>query len=215
MSADPFTGELEANRFTVKRLLERAQHGDLRVPPFQRPIRWRRVDHLLLLDSLYRGYPIGTLLLWKRAAEKKRIHFGDVSIDAAAMADALWIVDGQQRITSIVGCLLRPDSVLSRRSSEFAFWFDLIEGRFLSEGGPADGRRVPVNRLRDPVTTARWAREVDAAEALHEKAQAVGARLLAYAGNASTRQALAARVAADASLASRLPGQVLAALAAP
>jgi len=94
MSADPFTGELEASRFTVKRLLERAQHGDLRVPPFQRPMRWRRADHLLLLDSLYRGYPIGTLLLWKHAAEARRVFFGDVAIDAAKMPDALWIVDG-------------------------------------------------------------------------------------------------------------------------
>ncbi len=181
MSTSPFAGELEANRITVKRLLDLAQHGDLRIPPFQRPLRWRRADHLLLLDSLYRGFPIGTLLLWKHAAEAGRVIFGEIAIDAGAEADALWVVDGQQRITSIVGCFHRADSALGRRMSEFAFCFDLEEERFLPAGGALVGDRyVPVNRLRAPSATARWAREVGASEARHDKAQRVCERLLGY-----------------------------------
>jgi hypothetical protein len=180
MNERAFTGELEIKSLSVRELLGRARNGDLRVPPFQRPMRWRRADHHRLLDSLYNGYPIGTLLLWKRPAPAKRILFGEVAIDASKKEDALWIVDGQQRITSIVGCLLRPDSVLGRRSSEFAFWFDLVEGQFLDRGDPADNRYVPVNRLQDPVMTGQWAREVGASDLFHGRAQTVSARLLGY-----------------------------------
>lgn len=180
MIQSAFAGELEANRFTVKRVLELAQRGALRVPPFQRPLRWRRADHLLLLDSLYRGYPVGTLLLWRRAAKKATLSFGEFSVHAPEMQDAFWIVDGQQRITAIVGCFLRPDLVVGRRTSEFAFWFDLEEEKFVAADVPQQSWHIPVNRLRDPVATSAWAREVGADDALHEKAQTVGARLLAY-----------------------------------
>lgn len=180
MAQSAFAGELEATRFTVKKILELAQRGELRVPPFQRPFRWRRPDHLLLLDSLYRGYPVGTLLLWRRKADAAAVTFGEFSTQAAAMNDALWIVDGQQRITSMVGCFLRPEMPSGRRTSEFAFWFDLEADQFLVGSGVLENRYIPVNRLWDPVLIGKWAREVGADDRSHDRAQAVGARLRTY-----------------------------------
>src|SRR5690242_15288905 len=104
MTLSQFAGELSADRFTVRKILDLARSGSLRIPPFQRPLRWRRSDHRLLLDSLYRRYPVGTLLLWQRAAPAATIVFGGFTASAPEVAHAYWIVDGQQRIASIVGC---------------------------------------------------------------------------------------------------------------
>lgn len=180
MEPGSFTGELEANRFNVQKVLALAQRGRLRVPPFQRPLRWRRQDHLLLLDSLNRGYPVGTLLLWRRPAEAGRVVFGEYAVHAPAIPDALWIVDGQQRITSIVGALMRPVQAGGRRSSEFAFLFDLDKEKFLAGDRTSDAQFVPVNQLWDPVATSQWARTVGASDHRHEQAQQIGARLRAY-----------------------------------
>ena len=76
--------------------------GRVRIPKFQRPLRWDAKDVLSLLDSVYRGYPIGTLLFWRRPAEADPIVHGTVSIAAPAVTDALWVVDGQQRIISLI-----------------------------------------------------------------------------------------------------------------
>ena len=180
MTGSLFSGEIEANRFTVKKILDLARGGDLRIPAFQRPLRWRRSDHLLFLDSLYRGYPVGTLLLWRRSAPRATVLFGGFSTEADARAGALWIVDGQQRITSLVGCLLFPGDLSRRRTSEFAFYFDLDHDRFVAATDQPRGHIVPVNRLADPVDTSMWARETEVSPDLHRKAEEVGARLRNY-----------------------------------
>ncbi len=180
MEQRSFTGELEATRFTVAKILDLAMAGQLRVPLFRGPLRWRRQDHLLLLDSLYRGYPVGILLLWRRPAVAGRVTLGEFVHQASPVSDALWIVDGQQRITSIVGGLLRPEGATGRRTSEFAFLFDLKEEKFVAGDRATDTRFVPVNQLWSPVATSRWVRAVGASDAIHEQAQQVGARLRAY-----------------------------------
>jgi hypothetical protein len=46
-------------------LFRRVRNGELRIPAFQRGFVWTEEKILSLLDSVYRGYPIGSLLLWK------------------------------------------------------------------------------------------------------------------------------------------------------
>lgn len=48
-----------ADRITVEELLKLAEDGRLRVPNFQRALRWDANDKWKLLDSMERGYPIG------------------------------------------------------------------------------------------------------------------------------------------------------------
>jgi hypothetical protein len=63
------------------------------VPTFQRPFVWRRHQVCALADSLWRGYPVGLILLWRPARNAR-----------GAESPRLWIADGQQRLTSL--CLL-------------------------------------------------------------------------------------------------------------
>lgn len=111
--------------------------GELRIPTFQRPFRWRRRHVLDLLDSVYRGYPIGELLFSRQSAPAQTdLEFGPYRVDAPAVSEAWFVVDGQQRITALVGALMHPQPI--PRTSVCAAWFDLEAERFvrLEKGTP-------------------------------------------------------------------------------
>src|SRR6266478_7582716 len=89
-----------ATTLDVEQLAKWAWEGRIRIPHFQRPLRWRRDDVIRLFDSIVRGYPVGSLLLWRRPARAEELQLGALHIDAPRRTDALWVVDGQQRIIS-------------------------------------------------------------------------------------------------------------------
>jgi hypothetical protein len=78
----------------IVRHIDDATLGTLNVPEFQRKYVWRASKVVDLVDSLWRGYPVGSLLLWESAYESPRTALGK-------QGPKLWIVDGQQRVTSL------------------------------------------------------------------------------------------------------------------
>lgn len=116
-------------------LVELARDGQVRMPRFQRGFRWDHRDVDDLFDSVRRGFPIGSLLLWKRSAPADDVEFGSFVVRAEEQAGALWVVDGQQRLTSLVAVLTRHDNV----APQFELYFDLLTERFVRRGQ----RRVP------------------------------------------------------------------------
>ena len=56
--------------------IDDATLGNLNVPEFQRKYVWRPSKVADLDDSLWRGYPIGTLLLWESAYDSPRTALG-------------------------------------------------------------------------------------------------------------------------------------------
>src|SRR5690349_20263159 len=89
---------LEADTETVDELVAEVRGGLVRVPSFQRPLRWESENVLHLFDSIYRGYPIGSFLLRKGPADAGQVAYGPLTIDAPETQSALWVVDGQQRL---------------------------------------------------------------------------------------------------------------------
>lgn len=116
-------------------LVELARGGHVRMPRFQRGFRWDHRDVDDLFDSVRRGFPIGSLLLWKRSAPAEDIEFGSFVVQAEEQAGALWVVDGQQRLTSLVATLTHHSSA----APQFEVYFDLLNERFVRRGQ----RRVP------------------------------------------------------------------------
>ena len=57
-----------ATTFRLSALVRNVLDGAVRVPHFQRSFRWDARDVGLLFDSILRGYPVGSVLLWERAA---------------------------------------------------------------------------------------------------------------------------------------------------
>jgi len=55
---------VERTDASVRRLISKIEHGEIRLPEMQRPYVWRSSRVRDLFDSLYRGYPSGAILLW-------------------------------------------------------------------------------------------------------------------------------------------------------
>lgn len=90
---------------TIRQILEKVSNGQLRVPAFQRGFVWDASKVAYLMDSLYKGYPIGSLLIWRTGErlkfERKLGPFELPDLEEDYPVD--YILDGQQRITSIFG----------------------------------------------------------------------------------------------------------------
>jgi hypothetical protein len=85
---------------TVNELVVMIERGELRLPEMQRQYVWRSTHVRDLLDSLYRGYPSGAILLWETDE--------DVPLQAMAVGQqnnpyktTRLLLDGQQRLTSL------------------------------------------------------------------------------------------------------------------
>ena len=74
----------------IQQIVDNIRNRTLNVPAFQRGYVWRDDRIASLMDSLYRGYPIGIITTWKQAQ------------DNAPAVDM--VVDGQQRVASIYAC---------------------------------------------------------------------------------------------------------------
>lgn len=86
-------------------VFRRLQSGDIRVPAFQRAFRWTEAQILSLLDSVVRGYPVGSMLLWEvrepvfRTAQPEDLPFPNV----AEKYPTYFVLDGLQRLSSLYG----------------------------------------------------------------------------------------------------------------
>lgn len=164
-----------ATSFEVAEILEMAQTGKLRVPHFQRPFRWVPGDVHKLLDSIIRGYPIGSLLLWKRPAVSEKIRFGRLRFDADAREDALWIVDGQQRVVSLLEALFTPGSEPSIRLA-----YDLAEGKLVFGVGNQAPDTIPLSELFDLSSLMLWMSENPGAQQYVHTASEVAKSIRQY-----------------------------------
>jgi len=80
-------------------LLHYIDIGDIGLPDIQRPFVWSNAKVRDLLDSMYRGFPVGYLLFWENQATAGAKQIG--TADKAHKTPARLIVDGQQRLTSL------------------------------------------------------------------------------------------------------------------
>lgn len=120
----------------VRRLayyLDDFEKGNFKIPFFQRRYRWDKPEkRRALFDSIIKGFPIGSILLWKPDEE---IDFNpeneDRKIGSYLLEDsnenASYILDGFQRLSTIVGSLLNPNTTnLIRDEEEWLNNFNLI-----------------------------------------------------------------------------------------
>ena len=141
--------------FRLSELRDLVATGRVRIPDFQRSFRWTNQDVVALFDSLHQGYPIGNLLMWKREAPAQRLTVGSIDIDAPQRPDALWLVDGQQRVTSIVNAM----DACSQRDARFAVGYDLENACVVSTLGRHSRAVMPLFRLFDFASAWQWFEE--------------------------------------------------------
>lgn len=77
--------------------------GQIKLPRFQREFVWDKEQSARLIDSILKGYPIGTFILWKTRETLRSVkNIGNHQLPDTPKGDyAQYILDGQQRITSL------------------------------------------------------------------------------------------------------------------
>lgn len=86
----------------IASVLDNIDVRSLALPAFQRGFVWKRPQVKNLMNSLYRGYPVGSLLTWTTRAEKSEVR---TTGDALSFGPVELLLDGQQRVTSLYGII--------------------------------------------------------------------------------------------------------------
>ena len=86
-----------------KELMSGIEDGVIKIPKFQRDFVWPLKDTAKLLDSILKGYPIGTFILWQTQTRMNEIKkLGGFKLpDTPDNMYVEYVLDGQQRITSL------------------------------------------------------------------------------------------------------------------
>jgi len=146
----------------IEPLARRVLTGDIILPEFQRPFVWKRKQIIDLVDSIYRNYPIGSMLLWESRQElASKRSIADLEVgERSASYPVNYLLDGQQRLSTICGVLYwepgDPKSVWN-------VIFDLKIQKFSHIDHVEDlpPHQVPLRRLVDPADYFRRLASVD------------------------------------------------------
>lgn len=88
---------------TYSDIVSNVNKGIYQIPKFQRDFVWSKEQTAKLIDSLLKGFPIGSFILWKtneRLKSLKKIG-GSVLNEPSDGEYVYYILDGQQRMTSL------------------------------------------------------------------------------------------------------------------
>ncbi len=89
--------------YDVQTILSWINAGQIAIPEIQRPFVWSSTKVRNLLDSLYRGYPIGYMITWQNP---------DMKLKNGILSEGKRIlIDGQQRITALMSAILGHEIV--------------------------------------------------------------------------------------------------------
>lgn len=92
---------------TFASLISEIEKGQIKIPQFQRDFVWTIQKSAGLIDSILKGYPIGTFIFWRTKDRLRSIRdLGNQKLPEPAKGEAVdYVLDGQQRLTSLYACL--------------------------------------------------------------------------------------------------------------
>jgi len=112
----------------ISTILDQIDSGSIALPEFQRGYVWNRNQVRRLMRALYKGYPVGSLLMWETKTEDARAR-GKGTL-APGVVNLL--LDGQQRITTLYGIIRgKPPQFFDGDASTFTgLYFNLDTEEF-------------------------------------------------------------------------------------
>lgn len=111
------------NNYTVETLLSDIKCGSIAIPEMQRPFVWDSSKVRDLVDSLYKGFPVGYIIVWQNPDVKLK--------DGTTSSGKKVLIDGQQRITAMAAAIVGQE-VLDEHYKwrRIAIAFNPLEGKF-------------------------------------------------------------------------------------
>ncbi|WP_186231086.1 DUF262 domain-containing protein [Burkholderia gladioli] len=151
----------------ISDLLDSLMSGEYRVPRFQRPYVWTPDDMIQLFDSVLKGYPIGSLLIWQteRTDISSLSSIGPIDLPATGPALRSYVVDGHQRLATLLGVLRLPESHPRAKMDDWRWWiaYDLQAEQFVhlkDIPGPIPLYLLPLRSVLRTVDFARRTRDI-------------------------------------------------------
>ncbi|UWQ35780.1 DUF262 domain-containing protein [Leisingera aquaemixtae] len=164
---DPMSSISAPQIIPIYDLIDRVASGELRIPRFQRPYVWSPEDMIELFDSIFNGYPIGSLLIWETSLQdvSSLESLGPIELPTDVRTTTSYVVDGHQRLATLVGVLSLPVDYPSETMSEWRWWigYDLENEEFVHfKRRPAGSSSsvVPLRRVIQTVDFARLTRDL-------------------------------------------------------
>ena len=92
---------------SLDRVLAEIERGSIKIPQFQREFVWEKGKSAKLVDSMLKGFPIGTFILWRTTEQLRAVrNIGGIVLPPTPPGDSIqYVLDGQQRLTSLYAAL--------------------------------------------------------------------------------------------------------------
>jgi len=103
-----FTDRIRPTDKGITTYLDELENLDYQIPTFQREVVWEKENVKKLWDSIYKFYPLGSILVWKtdiRLQNHRKIGGHVISEGTFSRSEYQYILDGQQRTTSLLTSL--------------------------------------------------------------------------------------------------------------
>ena len=97
------SNKYEVNNSSVESILAWIKQGEIAIPEIQRPFVWDATKVRDLIDSLYKGYPVGYIITWKNPDVKLK--------DGTLATGKKVLIDGQQRITALTAAIVGQEVI--------------------------------------------------------------------------------------------------------
>jgi uncharacterized protein with ParB-like and HNH nuclease domain len=155
--------KIKPDKGNMSEYIKNFEKGLLQVPAFQRDFVWTNEKKLDLFDSIKKGYPIGSVLLWQPAFENEK-SYEDFSGDKLGSytipkrnSNSFFILDGFQRLSTLIGCLLHPEKAKQKGivrnekdwQKEFNIVYNLKDEQFEIGRNFKEFFQVPIYKLVD------------------------------------------------------------------
>jgi len=157
-------------QITIRQLLQRIIDGEIRIPAFQRDFIWEPDRVQFLMDSIFKGYPIGTVLFWRT---KEQLSYdrdlGPFTLPGPKKEYPIdYVLDGQQRITSIFSTF---QTDLEQNVESKVKWVDIFfdlnansnaqDSQFVAlESSEVKSNHVPLRILFDVAQFGKFTRSI-------------------------------------------------------
>lgn len=98
---------LENTSVKYSDLISEIETGQVKIPQFQRKFVWSVKASAKLLDSIIKGFPIGTFIYWRTNERLRSIrNLGNINLPEPQQGEFVnYVLDGQQRLTSLYASL--------------------------------------------------------------------------------------------------------------
>ena len=138
-----------SNLIQINDIIQNCSEGKWKLPKFQRFFDWKKNDIQDFLSSIFNDYYVGSFLLWNsgEVPELETVPINDDFVDKGHRLESI-ILDGQQRITSLMYAIKGPNSKYSWSNEKPVYYYIDFEN-FFTNGDEEKVIEVLSNKLEE------------------------------------------------------------------